>query len=75
MMRDTIRHDNTGRSIACYLAAVDAVRGRQDIVRYMALMHATSPECVDSSLRFLIRAGTIERVSSGRYRCRWEIIA
>lgn len=67
-MRDTIRHDRTGRTIVAYLATVEGVRWIRHIVGYMQLLHHTPPGCTRQALSDLVRRGSIARVGYGRYQ-------
>lgn len=73
MIHTTIRHDATGRSIVAYLSAVSSARQAHEICAYMALMHATSADCVRAALMTLTARGSIERLRRGWYRRRWEV--
>lgn len=74
MMRSTIRHDATSRTIVAYLATHQEALKCSRICAYLELMHGISEECARVALSNLAAIGQIVRVQRGWYRRRWEVL-
>ena len=75
MMRDTICHRPTGRTIIAYLALHEDALPSRRIVAYMELMHAMSGECVRVMLKYYADRGIIARVRRGWYQRKMEVVS